>query len=62
MVLAIRERRPGLPVIVLNVCAEVSDRLRALDDAGARDYLAKPFAYDELVARVHAHLRRSTAT
>jgi DNA-binding response OmpR family regulator len=53
-----RERfDPHLPVLVLSGRASESDRLRGFD-AGADDYLAKPFHYPELVARVAAVLRR----
>jgi DNA-binding response OmpR family regulator len=52
----IRRVRPGLPVLVLSGRAEVEDRVEGLD-AGATDYLTKPFALDELTARVRAHLR-----
>jgi two-component system copper resistance phosphate regulon response regulator CusR len=45
-----------LPVIVVTGRAEVKDLALALD-LGADDYLAKPFAFDELLARVHARLR-----
>src|SRR5688572_17569032 len=53
-------RRSGsrLPVLMLTARAEVSDRVSGLD-AGADDYLAKPFALQELLARVRALLRRS---
>jgi two-component system response regulator MprA len=55
-----RLRRSGsrLPVLMLTARAEVSDRVSGLD-AGADDYLAKPFALQELLARVRALLRRS---
>jgi two-component system, OmpR family, response regulator len=48
-------RRNGslLPVIVLTARAEVSDRVRGLD-AGANDYVTKPFAFEELLARIRA--------
>jgi DNA-binding response OmpR family regulator len=48
--------RPGLPVIVLTARGGVQDRIKGLD-AGAVDYLVKPFALDELIARVRAQLR-----
>jgi DNA-binding response OmpR family regulator len=50
------ERRPGLPVIVLTARGELEDRVGGLD-AGAVDYLVKPFALAELEARIRAHLR-----
>ena len=57
-----RLRRSGsrLPVLMLTARAEVSDRVSGLD-AGADDYLAKPFALQELLARLRALLRRSGA-
>jgi DNA-binding response OmpR family regulator len=53
---AIRAMDPGLPVIMVTARGEVTDRVRGLD-SGATDYLAKPFAFAELAARVRAHLR-----
>jgi two-component system response regulator MprA len=47
-----------VPVLMLTARAEVSDRVAGLD-AGADDYLAKPFALQELLARVRALLRRT---
>jgi DNA-binding response OmpR family regulator len=47
-----------VPIILLTVKDEVSDRIAGLD-AGADDYLVKPFSVDELLARVGAHLRRN---
>jgi DNA-binding response OmpR family regulator len=47
----------AIPVCVLSARTEVEDRVRGLQ-AGADDYLVKPFALDELVARLHALLRR----
>jgi DNA-binding response OmpR family regulator len=49
-------QRPGLPVIVLTARGEVEDRVDGLD-AGAVDYLVKPFALAELEARIRAQLR-----
>jgi two-component system response regulator MprA len=45
------------PILMLTAREAVSDRVKGLD-AGADDYLVKPFAYDELLARVRALLRR----
>ena len=52
----IRRAKPGLPVILLTARGEVDDRVEGLD-RGATDYIAKPFSFDELAARVRAHLR-----
>ena len=49
----LRRRGSTLPVIVLTARAEVSDRVRGLD-AGANDYVTKPFAFEELLARMRA--------
>jgi DNA-binding response OmpR family regulator len=47
------------PVIMLTSKGDVSDRIRGLNE-GADDYMAKPFEPDEVVARIHAILRRPT--
>lgn len=47
-----------LPVILLTARDEISDRVAGLD-AGADDYVVKPFSIEELLARVRAHLRRT---
>jgi two-component system, OmpR family, response regulator len=52
----IRARKPALPVIMLTARGEVEDKVSALD-SGANDYVTKPFSFDELAARVRAHLR-----
>lgn len=53
----LRSRRYRVPVILLTARDAVDDRVRGLD-AGADDYLAKPFAFSELLARLRAVLRR----
>jgi two-component system KDP operon response regulator KdpE len=51
----------AVPVLVLSARGQESDKIRALD-AGADDYLTKPFAMGELLARMRAALRRSART
>ncbi|HEY1395457.1 heavy metal response regulator transcription factor [Roseateles sp.] len=51
----------ALPVLMMTARAEVEDRVRGLQ-AGADDYLCKPFAFSELVARIQALLRRAAGT
>ncbi|NOZ21100.1 MAG: response regulator [Planctomycetes bacterium] len=53
-----REKELSTPVIFLTAKDAVDDRIKGLD-AGADDYIVKPFSYGELMARVRAHLRRS---
>jgi len=53
----LRAQGSDLPICVLSARNEVDDRVRGLQ-AGADDYLVKPFALEELVARLHALLRR----
>ncbi len=57
LVAQLRTEHPGLPIIVLSARGEVSDRIAGLD-AGADDYLIKPFALDEMFARIRAVRRR----
>lgn len=54
---AFREGDGSTPVILLTARTAVEDRVEGLD-AGATDYMPKPFAFEELAARVRAHLRR----
>lgn len=55
---AIRRSKPSLPVIMLTAKTEVGDRVKGLDQ-GATDYVTKPFSFEELTARVRAHLRQA---
>jgi DNA-binding response OmpR family regulator len=58
---SLRAAKPGLPVIVLTARGDVEDRVAGLD-AGAVDYLVKPFSLAELLARVRAQLRAASQT
>jgi two-component system OmpR family response regulator len=55
----LRRRRIAVPVIILSAKRSVDDRVRGLQ-AGGDDYLTKPFAFEELLARVQALIRRAT--
>ena len=55
----LRRRRITVPVIILSAKRSVDDRVRGLQ-AGGDDYLTKPFAFEELLARVQALIRRAT--
>ena len=57
----LRHRGNRTPILLLTARHEVGDRVAGLD-AGADDYLVKPFAVDELLARVRALLRRNEPT
>ena len=57
IVKAMREQKNHTPVMILSAMGTVQDRTTGLD-AGADDYLVKPFALEELLARVRALLRR----
>lgn len=54
----IRVRRPELPILMLTARDNLQNKVSALD-AGADDYLTKPFAFEELLARIRALTRRS---
>jgi DNA-binding response OmpR family regulator len=56
---SVRRAKPDVPIIVLTARGEVEDRVAGLD-AGAVDYVLKPFSMAELVARVRAQLRASS--
>jgi DNA-binding response OmpR family regulator len=53
-----RRQDQGTPVILLTARGEIEDRVRGLNE-GATDYVTKPFAFEELIARVRAHLRQA---
>ena len=53
----LREKKIGAPVLLLTVRAAIEDKVLGLD-SGADDYLTKPFAFQELLARIRALLRR----
>ncbi len=55
----LRRGKVSTPVLLLTVRANIEDKVLGLD-AGADDYLTKPFAFQELVARIRALLRRQT--
>jgi two-component system, OmpR family, copper resistance phosphate regulon response regulator CusR len=54
----LHHRRPGLPVVVLSARSDLATKLRSFE-LGAVDFLAKPFALDELLARARVALRRA---
>jgi DNA-binding response OmpR family regulator len=57
----VHARRPKLPVLILSARTDVPTRLKGFE-LGAIDFVAKPFSFDELVARVRVHLRRDDAS
>jgi len=57
----IRKDRINTPIIILSAKGSIDDRVRGLQ-TGSDDYLTKPFAFSELLARVQALIRRSTGT
>ena len=57
----IRNENKEIPILILSARSEVSDKITGLD-MGANDYLAKPFHFNELEARVRALLRRNFKT
>jgi DNA-binding response OmpR family regulator len=58
---ALSRERPELPVLILSARSDLRTRLAAFSH-GACDYLEKPFAFDDLLARVHRHARQEAET
>jgi two-component system copper resistance phosphate regulon response regulator CusR len=58
---ALSSRRPKVPVLILSASSDLRNRAAAFS-RGASDYLEKPFAFDDLLARVRTHLRRGAQT
>jgi DNA-binding response OmpR family regulator len=56
----LHEQRPELPVVIVSARSDLSTKLRGFG-LGASDYVAKPFAFDELVARLRVQLRAHRA-
>jgi two-component system, OmpR family, response regulator len=57
---ALRRQKINLPVIILSAKGSVDDRIKGLQ-SGGDDYLVKPFAFSELLARIQALIRRATS-
>jgi len=53
----LRQTQPELPVVIVSARSDLQTKLRGFE-LGAADYVAKPFALDELIARIRAQLRR----
>ena len=53
----IRTLHPNVPIVMLTALGEIHDKVEAFN-AGADDYIVKPFHFDELLARIKAHIRR----
>ena len=56
----LQERRPDVPVVIVSARSDLETKLRGFG-LGACDYVSKPFAFDELLARIRAQLRRGRA-
>jgi len=56
----LRRQKVNLPILILSAKRSVDDRVKGLQ-TGSDDYLTKPFAFSELLARVHALIRRTSA-
>jgi DNA-binding response OmpR family regulator len=54
---ALEAKQPDVPVVIVSARADLATKLNGFG-LGARDYLTKPFSFDELLARIRVHLRR----
>jgi two-component system, OmpR family, response regulator len=61
LIAQMREQQKNIPVIILSAKRSVEDRIKGLQ-TGSDDYLTKPFAFSELLARIQALLRRASNT
>src|SRR5512135_3692190 len=59
LITELRRKKPAIPVLILSAKRTVDDRVKGLE-TGSDDYLTKPFAFSELLARVNALMRRVT--
>ncbi len=57
----LREEENSIPIILLTALTDLSNKVEALD-AGADDYITKPFSFEEVLARLNAVIRRSALT
>ena len=61
LIARLRKTKPNIPILILSAKRSVDDRVKGLQ-TGSDDYLTKPFAFSELLARVQALIRRATGT
>jgi two-component system response regulator QseB len=61
LLIQLRQRRNPIPVLIITAHDSIAERVEGLD-AGADDYLVKPFSFEELAARIRALLRRQAGT
>jgi two-component system, OmpR family, copper resistance phosphate regulon response regulator CusR len=57
---ALERKNPQLPIVIVSARTDVKTKVKGFE-LGARDYLTKPFSFDELLARIRVHLRQPVA-